>query len=187
MACMDRPSTSSRLSALGSSSFMLAFCRVECLSQDDAPTGALTDVDARNGSQGVALVVAHHSRPALLTSNRMDADAACCPGRPKKNPPQAGRRQRPMWGQVRGLSAYNALRTESFPPSVENFWITYACRDRCRVSISLGRPRVEEAAMTKPIPSRPDKDRCPGQADPDRAANCAPGDRVPGEDLGRRQ
>jgi hypothetical protein len=41
--------------------------------------------------------------------------------------------------------------------------------------------------MTKPIPSRPDQDRCPGQTDPDRAADCAPGDRVPGEDLGQRQ
>src|SRR3954464_3740899 len=88
MACIERPSTSSRLSSLGSPSFMLAFRRVECLSQDDAPTGALTDVE-------------------------------------RKTRHLAGPRQRPMWGRVRGLSA--------------------------------------------------------------RAADCAPGDRIPGEGLDQRQ
>ena len=41
--------------------------------------------------------------------------------------------------------------------------------------------------MTNPTPSRPDQDGCPGQIDPNRAADCAPGDRVPGEDMDQRQ
>src|SRR3954462_5067963 len=54
MARMERSSTSARLSSLGSSSFMLAPCRAGCLFQDATPTGALTDAEARNGTQAVA-------------------------------------------------------------------------------------------------------------------------------------
>ena len=41
--------------------------------------------------------------------------------------------------------------------------------------------------MTNPAPSRPEQERCLGQTDPDRAADCAPGDRIPGEDMDQRQ
>ena len=41
--------------------------------------------------------------------------------------------------------------------------------------------------MTNPTPSRPNQEQCPGQTDPDRAADCAPEDRVPGEDMDQRQ
>ncbi len=41
--------------------------------------------------------------------------------------------------------------------------------------------------MTNSNPPRPEQERCPGQIDPDLAAEDAPGDRVPGEDLEQRQ
>ena len=41
--------------------------------------------------------------------------------------------------------------------------------------------------MMNSTPPRPEQEGCPGQTDPDRAADCAPGDRTPGEDLDQRQ
>ena len=41
--------------------------------------------------------------------------------------------------------------------------------------------------MMNPTPPRPDQERGPGQTDPDRAADCAPGNRAPDEDLDQRQ
>ena len=41
--------------------------------------------------------------------------------------------------------------------------------------------------MPNPTPPRPEQEGCPGQTDPIRAADCAPGDRVPDEDLDQRQ
>ena len=41
--------------------------------------------------------------------------------------------------------------------------------------------------MTNPAPPRPDQARTPGRIEPDLAAEDAPGDRRPGEDLAERQ
>jgi hypothetical protein len=43
------------------------------------------------------------------------------------------------------------------------------------------------ATGTAGAPSGREEERCPGQTDPSRAAEAAPGDRVPGEDLKQRQ
>jgi len=44
-----------------------------------------------------------------------------------------------------------------------------------------------EAAMTNATPPRREQEGNPGQIDPDLAAEDAPSDRVPGEDLNQRQ
>jgi hypothetical protein len=49
------------------------------------------------------------------------------------------------------------------------------------------RPQQQEAAVTNTTPPHRDQERPAGQIDPDRAAQDAPGDRVPGEDLSERQ
>jgi uncharacterized protein YodC (DUF2158 family) len=47
--------------------------------------------------------------------------------------------------------------------------------------------RASSSAPMTPTPPRTDQERCPGQIDADRAADCAPGQRVLGEDLDQRQ
>src|SRR3954470_20379699 len=88
-------------------------------------------------------------------------------GRPKKNPPLAGSRQRPVWGQKKGLSAYDALRAKWFRTSAENFSIARACRDRLRVGSIVDpdratQPAHREASTASSGTSTECVDRSPG-------------------------
>ena len=46
---------------------------------------------------------------------------------------------------------------------------------------------AQESAMTNPTHPDPNEERCPGQIDASRAADSAPGNRQPGENLDHRQ
>ena len=59
--------------------------------------------------------------------------------------------------------------------------------DRSAADVADWLRSAKEIFMANNTDPRPDREGRPGQTDPDRAAERAPGDRVPGEDLARRQ
>ena len=67
-------------------------------------------------------------------------------------------------------------------------WHLYRCVvERDSSSVPTVGKAGSDYVMTNAIPPRREQGGTPGQIDPDLAAEDAPGDRVPGEDLNQRQ